>query len=135
MIVVHDYHGCIQAEDIDLPLKRNQTLVIKYFNLSRSKFCDKFLGRSQEKEKMRYSIITCNYYHYFVIILREKLLQPEESGDCLRVFLRVISLLAACCEGKNLFIESICQNVISIDEIMKVQSLTYFSNLCYGFYW
>ncbi|XP_065910466.1 inositol 1,4,5-trisphosphate-gated calcium channel ITPR1-like [Dysidea avara] len=93
----------VKAEDIGLPLKRNQTLVIKYFNLSRDKFCDEFLGRSPEKEQMR-----------------GKLLQAEDSDYNLCVLLRVISLLATCCEGKNLFIESLCQNVISIDEIMKI---------------
>ncbi|XP_065894275.1 inositol 1,4,5-trisphosphate-gated calcium channel ITPR1-like isoform X2 [Dysidea avara] len=93
----------VKTEDIDLPLKRNQKLVIKYFNLSREKFCAEFLGKTQEKQKMR-----------------AKLLQANDSDYCLHVFLRAINLLAACCEGKNLLIESLCQDVISIDEIMKI---------------
>jgi len=59
---------------------------------------------------------TINWHHQ----IREKLLEAEDSDYHLRVLLNVINLLAACCEGENLFIESLCQNVISIEEIMKV---------------
>lgn len=48
------------------------------------------------------------------------LLYAEDSDYDLQVVLKVIGLLAACCEGENLFIESICQNIISISELMKV---------------
>ena len=61
IILLYVLLWCIKTEDIDLPLKRNQKLVIKYFNLSREKFCDEFLGKTQEKQKMRYKQ---SYYMY-----------------------------------------------------------------------
>ena len=48
------------------------------------------------------------------------LLHADDSDHQLQVFLKVIDLLAACCEGENLFIESLCQNIMSISELMKV---------------
>lgn len=129
----------MQAEDIDLPLKQNQTVIIKYFNLSRDKFCDDFLGKEKKKEQKRYIYITVaimdvqvtTQYNEVTWLLmlnvishRESLLlHAEDSDHDLQVLLKVINLLAACCEGENLFIESLCQNIMSIDELMTVKSL------------
>ena len=36
------------------------------------------------------------------------------------MLIKLIDLLASCCEGENLFIESICQNVMGTAELLKV---------------
>ena len=33
-------------EELDLPVKRNQAYIIKYFSKTREKFCDHILGRT-----------------------------------------------------------------------------------------
>jgi len=52
---------------------------------------------------------------------REHLLTDALDEDPeLKMLLKLIDLLASCSEGENLFIESICQNIISINELLKV---------------
>ena len=48
------------------------------------------------------------------------LIHEESSNPDLKMLLKVIDLLASCAEGENLFIESICQNVIGISELLQV---------------
>ena len=48
------------------------------------------------------------------------LIQAENSDSDLQMLLRVIDLLASCAEGENLFIESICQSLIGISELLQV---------------
>ena len=51
------------------------------------------------------------------------LIHAESSDPALQMLLKVIDLLASCSEGENLFIESICQNVLGISELLKVITL------------
>ena len=51
------------------------------------------------------------------------LIHAENSDPSLQLLLKVIDLLASCSEGENLFIESICQNVLGISELLKVLML------------
>ena len=44
--------------------------------------------------------------------------QPEDTSD-LQVLLSATDLLAACAESKNLFIESVCQKIFSIEELVE----------------
>ena len=37
----------------------------------------------------------------------------------LQLLLNVTDMLAACAEGENLFIESVCQNIYGIEELVK----------------
>ena len=55
---------------------------------------------------------------------KQLLIHEESSNPDLKMLLKVIDLLASCAEGENLFIESICQNVIGISELLQVL-LTY----------
>lgn len=56
-----------------------------------------------------------------MILHREQLLIHAKSSDPdLQMLLKLFDLLASCCEGENLFIESICQNVMGISEVLKV---------------
>ena len=43
----------------------------------------------------------------------------ENPDPQLKLLLNVTDMLAACGEGKNLFIESVCQNILSIEELVK----------------
>ena len=47
--------------------------------------------------------------------------QPERTGHDPRLLLLLSAtdMLAACAEGKNLFIESICQNIFSLEELIE----------------
>ena len=42
-----------QVEKLDLPLKRNQAYIIKYFSKTRDKFCSDLLGLEGKKVKRR----------------------------------------------------------------------------------
>ena len=42
---------------MDLPLKRNQAYVIKYFSETRGNFCKELLGLEDDKVKRRYVLI------------------------------------------------------------------------------
>ena len=57
---------------------------------------------------------------YFVIYREQILIKADNSDPILQMLIKLIDLLASCCEGENLFIESICQNVIGISELLKV---------------
>ena len=48
------------------------------------------------------------------------LIHAKNLDQDLQMLLKVIDLLASCAEGENLFIESICQNVIGISELLEV---------------
>ena len=43
----------LQVESLDLPVKRNQAFIMKYFNKTRDKFCDHILGETEAKVKDR----------------------------------------------------------------------------------
>ena len=45
-----------QVEELDLPIKRNQVFVIKYFSKTRDKFCDHLLGEG--KRDFRWELLT-----------------------------------------------------------------------------
>ena len=67
------------------------------------------------------------------------LIHAESSDPALQLLLKVTDLLASCSEGENLFIESICQNVLGISELLKVITLNtnlsiIVDNYCYRFY-
>ena len=46
-------------------------------------------------------------------------LQDHETPD-LRLLLAMTDLLASCSEGENLFIESVCQTVYSVEELLEI---------------
>ena len=53
---------------------------------------------------------------------QELLVKADNSDKDLQMLLKLVDLLASCCEGENLFIESVCQNIISINELLEVFS-------------
>ena len=46
-------------------------------------------------------------------------MQEEDDSSILQVLLGVTDLLATCAESKNLFIESVCQNIFSSEELLR----------------
>ena len=48
------------------------------------------------------------------------LTKADSSDSDLQLLLKLIDLLASCSEGENLFIESICHNVMEISELLQV---------------
>ena len=57
----------------------------------------------------------------------ELLTTASDSDNLLVLLLNVTDLLASCCEGKNSFIESICQTIFSMEELMKVHTSMHMS--------
>ena len=57
---------------------------------------------------------------YNTLTRQELLIEADDSDPNLQMLLKLVDLLASCCEGENLFIESVCQNIISINELLQV---------------
>ena len=53
------------------------------------------------------------------------LIHADSSDPPLQMLLKVFDLLASCAEGENLYIESICQNVMGISELLEVVAIKY----------
>ena len=51
---------------------------------------------------------------------QELLVKADNCDPNLQILLKVVDLLASCSEGENLFIESVCQNIMSINELLQV---------------
>ncbi|XP_053404110.1 inositol 1,4,5-trisphosphate receptor type 2-like isoform X2 [Mercenaria mercenaria] len=91
-------NAVVKVEELDLPLKRNQGFVMTYFMQFRSEVAVVI----DQDEKARESILTSSH-----------------SGD-LNFLISMVDLLATCAEGENRFIESICQTIFKIPELLKV---------------
>ncbi len=48
----------MQVESLDLPVKRNQAFIIKFFSKTRDKFCDHILGEGEDKVQERRHLLT-----------------------------------------------------------------------------
>ncbi|XP_053404101.1 inositol 1,4,5-trisphosphate receptor type 3-like isoform X2 [Mercenaria mercenaria] len=88
----------IKADDLDLPIKRNQSMVMTNFMQHSSDVAPAI----DKGERSRLALF--------------------ESSDTheLHIFISVVDLLATCAEGENKFIESICQTIFKIPELFKV---------------
>ena len=70
--------------------------------------------------------VHCLLFTSLNLTLRMELLTNAGDNDAqLLVLLNVTDLLASCCEGDNPFIESICQTIFSIDELLGVSTVQY----------
>lgn len=62
-----------------------------------------------------------SYYIHIIMVNRwELLVKANDSDPDLQMLLKLVDLLASCSEGENLLIESVCQNIISINELLEV---------------
>ncbi|KAL5005127.1 hypothetical protein ScPMuIL_018583 [Solemya velum] len=91
-------NAVVKVEELDLPLKRNQGYVMTYFMQFRSDVA--FVIDQDEAAK-------------------EKILTDSTSKD-LNYMIALVDLLATCAEGENRFIESICQTIFKISEILHI---------------
>uniref|UniRef100_A0A1X7VAJ0 Uncharacterized protein n=1 Tax=Amphimedon queenslandica TaxID=400682 RepID=A0A1X7VAJ0_AMPQE len=94
----------VKIEEVDLPVGQNQATIIKNFCKLRDTFCPDLLGESSEVDALRIEIL------------------ESSKGSCpdprLQLLLNLTDMLAACAEGGNLFIESVCQNIFGIDDLI-----------------
>ncbi|CAH1239566.1 ITPR1 [Branchiostoma lanceolatum] len=92
-------NAIVKVEELDLPLKRNQSFVMKFFMQFRSEVAG-VIDRSAEE---RMTVFTAT----------------QNIGD-LRYMMGMVNVLATCAEGENRFIESICQTIFSVDELFQI---------------
>ncbi|KAL3848254.1 hypothetical protein ACJMK2_019123, partial [Sinanodonta woodiana] len=88
----------VKCDKLDLPLKRNQDLVMTYFVQFRADVAN--LIENDEKE--REAILTSTKIPEFIYLIS------------------FVDLLAACAEGENKFAVSVCQTVLKISELLKI---------------
>ncbi|XP_071092410.1 inositol 1,4,5-trisphosphate-gated calcium channel ITPR3-like isoform X4 [Haliotis cracherodii] len=82
-----------------LTLKRNQAYVMKYIMQNYKKLAY-VLDQSRDE--------------------REKILTDQDRISTLRYYLSLLDLLAACAEGENMFIESLCQTILPMEDLLWV---------------
>ena len=93
-----------KVEEIDLPLHFNQVNVMKEFMSIKPKQINEFLGTEVGKEEIRANLLKC-----------------EDSDDNgVELMLATFDLMASLCEGENLHHESICQSMITVDELLDI---------------
>ncbi|OWF52185.1 Inositol 1,4,5-trisphosphate receptor type 3 [Mizuhopecten yessoensis] len=91
-------NAIVKVEELDLPLKRNQGFVMQYFMQFRS---DVAFVIDQDENA------------------REKTLTENNHKD-LQYLIAMVDMLATCAEGENRFIESICQTIFKIPELLRI---------------
>ncbi|GFR73254.1 inositol 1,4,5-trisphosphate receptor type 3-like [Elysia marginata] len=93
-------NAIVKVEELDLPLKRNQGFVMTYFMQFRAEVAD-IIDDKENKSN------------------RVKILEGSSSRD-LNYLVALVDLLATCAEGENRYIESICQTIFSIPDMLEV---------------
>ncbi|XP_025079753.1 inositol 1,4,5-trisphosphate receptor type 3-like [Pomacea canaliculata] len=88
----------VKVQELQLPVKRNQGLVMTYFLQYRADLAA-ILDQPPD--------------------VRESILTSQDSKQ-LHYFLAMVDLLASCAEGDNQYIASICQTIFSIPELLRV---------------
>ncbi|CAH1800294.1 unnamed protein product [Owenia fusiformis] len=89
----------VKVEGLDLCLKRNQSIVMKYLMMNYSKIFYMFEKPYEE---------------------REKILMNKSGPVKLRYLIGLVDLLSTCAEGESRYIESLCQSILPLDEILLV---------------
>ena len=140
----------MKVEKLDLPVKRNQAFIVTHFSKTREKFCNHLIGEGENEEsskkasfgdggsssqlggesertgsrparkelliKVACYLTLCrlsNIIHFMFV--------QADSGDAdLCLLLSLTDLLASCSEGENAFIESVCQTIFSVDEVLDI---------------
>ncbi|KAK6195492.1 hypothetical protein SNE40_000911 [Patella caerulea] len=91
-------NAVVKVEELDLPMKRNQGFVMTYFMQYRSDIAQ-VIDQSDEA--------------------RKSVLESRNTQE-LDYMTSMVDLLATCAEGENSFIESICQTIFKINDILDV---------------
>ncbi|XP_077987360.1 inositol 1,4,5-trisphosphate-gated calcium channel ITPR1-like [Glandiceps talaboti] len=92
-------NAVVKVEELNLPVKRNQSYVMKFFMQYRAEVAY-IIDQPPEQ--------------------REKVLMAADGDKDLTYMMALVDLLATCAEGENRFIESICQTIFSMDELLSV---------------
>jgi len=92
---------------LDLPIRRNQNLVIKYMMQQRNETV-LLVNDDQNEERIK--------------LMENGTAKTLNVEDALayKYHIRLVRMLATCCEGDNRFVESMCQNIFSPEEIYEV---------------
>uniref|UniRef100_A0A1I8IDC1 Inositol 1,4,5-trisphosphate receptor n=1 Tax=Macrostomum lignano TaxID=282301 RepID=A0A1I8IDC1_9PLAT len=90
----------VKVEGPGLALKRNQTLVMKYI--------------MQNYSKVGYVLEQCTTKD------RMEVLNGNRGASHCQYLISLVDLLATCAEGENRYIESLCQTIISVEEILCI---------------
>uniref|UniRef100_A0A1I8HB99 RYDR_ITPR domain-containing protein n=1 Tax=Macrostomum lignano TaxID=282301 RepID=A0A1I8HB99_9PLAT len=90
----------VKVEGTGLALKRNQTLVMKYV--------------MQNYSRVAYILEQCSAKD------RMEVLNGNRGVDHCQYLISFIDLLATCAEGENRYIESLCQTILSAEEILNI---------------
>ena len=76
---------------------------------------------------------TVDLHWWLVWLLNSRLHTVTASADDdprLLVLLSVVDLLAACSKGRNVFVQSICQTILTSDELLKVCTVCMYNTRC-----
>eukprot|EP00054_Salpingoeca_dolichothecata_P021398 m.136903 g.136903 ORF g.136903 m.136903 type:complete len:2486 (+) comp23973_c0_seq1:94-7551(+) len=90
--LLYTLQAIVKVEEINLPLKRNQNFVMKYLSQYRSRV---------------------------LLLMDNAALQGPNSVD-VDYHTQIVDLLATLAEGENRFIESVCQTIFSIEDVLQV---------------
>lgn len=99
-------NAVVKVEELDLPLKRNQSFVMQYFMQFRSEIAHVI----DQDEAAREKILT------------------ESGNKHLHYLIGMVDMLATCAEGENRHIESICQTIFRIPELLRLLTNPSISN-------
>ncbi|XP_052703117.1 inositol 1,4,5-trisphosphate receptor type 2-like isoform X5 [Crassostrea angulata] len=91
-------NAIVKVEELDLPLKRNQSFVMQYFMQYRADIAHVI----DQDENARVKILV------------------NSGSTSLQYLISMVDMLATCAEGENRHIESICQTIFSIPELLKI---------------
>eukprot|EP00050_Salpingoeca_kvevrii_P002520 m.196116 g.196116 ORF g.196116 m.196116 type:complete len:2530 (-) comp10628_c0_seq6:379-7968(-) len=100
-----------KVEELNIPLKRNQNFIVKYLMEYRSKviaiaLIDDASDPDINRQRME--------------LLRQG--PKGKNAALLKYHVNLVSLLASCAEGENRYIESMCQTIFSVSELIEVLS-------------
>ncbi|XP_071176008.1 inositol 1,4,5-trisphosphate-gated calcium channel ITPR2-like isoform X12 [Mytilus edulis] len=91
----------VKVDGLDLTIKRNQALVMKYI--------------MQNYRKAAYVLDQPRD-------MREQILTNKREKGHLAYYVRLVDLLATCAEGENKFIESLCQTILPVQDLLWVMN-------------
>ena len=96
-----------KVEEIDLPLHFNQVHIMNNFIPIKPKRIDDILGTEEEKRERRAELLNTE--------------KPEENDLVdLNLMLATFDLMASLCEGENLHHESVCQSMMTLEELLEI---------------
>lgn len=102
--------GTVKLEDMGIPLKRNQLLIIKYLMQFRQQLVAVALIDDKSSAEINRQRID---------LLRHGKQRNSAQRNLREYHLKLVSLLAACAEGENRFIESMCQTIFTVQELLE----------------